>query len=101
MSLWGPFSLKPSQRQCYHLAKALYCWSWGHGSSGIAWIQAGYFCLFLFQDTKAFESQGPCAAEAGTLGARFLCLCQWGQLGAEDITTESCAYRLLQKCLTG
>ncbi|KAI2577773.1 hypothetical protein G5576_012762, partial [Homo sapiens] len=41
------------------------------------------------EDIKAFEKQGPRAIEAGALGARFLCLCQRCQFGAEIITAES------------
>ncbi|PNJ33196.1 KIAA0556 isoform 4, partial [Pongo abelii] len=41
------------------------------------------------EDIKAFEKQGPRAIEAGALGARFLCLYQWRQFGAEIVPAES------------
>lgn len=80
--------LKVSQKHCHHFLKVMT-------------LLGSRQAIFFFQTIKAFKGQGSRAAEAGALGARFLCLCQWGQFGAEDIPTESCAHRLLQKRLPG
>ena len=105
---------------CNGPLKAVYGWTAGHPPPGL-WLEKlgcqssrslpawGWAVAqaprmrsqqsFLFQDIKAFESQGPHAVEAGAPGTRVLCLRQRGQFWTEDIPSESHPLQLLQKCL--